>query len=236
VQWARLQLDIGCQLRRGAWYRVTRMGALESVVDVNWRPHAVPTYALQEAIGLPGVPDGTYLVDAQGRAAFLKEPGIGSANAPGPQARLMSLVIRGILTRKLPWGLVLIGVFTSLVMEIVGIPSLAFAVGVYLPMNSTAPIFCGGLVRALVDRKRGGGESDAGPGVLFSSGLIAGGSLMGLAFAGLQFDYPLWVPRLRDALALGPRILPAAFVASSIPGLLAFLVLGALLYRFATKP
>jgi putative OPT family oligopeptide transporter len=193
------------------------------------------SYVLEEAVGLAQIPDGSYLVDSSGRAAFLREPGIGSANAPGPQARLMSLVIRGILSRKLPWGLVLIGVFTSLVMEVVGIPSLAFAVGVYLPLNSTAPIFCGGVVRALVDRRRGGSESDAGPGVLFSSGLIAGGSLMGLAFAALQFDYPPRIAAVRDALLVGPRILPAAFVDSSIPGLLAFLVLAFLLYRFATR-
>jgi uncharacterized oligopeptide transporter (OPT) family protein len=195
------------------------------------------SYALQWASGVPGVPDGEYLVDREGRAAFVREPGIGSENAPAPQARLMSLVIRGILTGKLPWGLVLLGVSTAVVMEVLGVPSLAFAVGVYLPLSTTSPIFAGGVVRALVERRQGNAtEGDAGPGVLFSSGLIAGGSLMGLVFAALQFDYPPWIVSLRDTLLLGPRILPKGFVDSSLPGLLAFLVLCGLLYRFAQAP
>ena len=141
--------------------------------------------------GIPGVPNGKYLADAEGAVHYQVVEGIGSQKAPAPQARLMSLVIDGILTRQLPWGLVMIGVFISVLMEIIGVPSLAFAVGVYLPLESTAPVFAGGLVRALVDRKRGSDvESDAGPGVLFSSGLIAGGSLMGLVYALLQFDHP----------------------------------------------
>jgi putative OPT family oligopeptide transporter len=189
------------------------------------------TYRIEDVVGLPDVPDGTYLADDAGRVAFLVEPGIGSKAAPGPQARLMSLVIRGILTRKLPWGLVLIGVFTSLVMEIVGVPALAFAVGVYLPLESTTPIFVGGLVRRLIDQRRGGAsESDAGPGVLFSSGLIAGGSLMGLAYAALQPD-PL--QGLRDSLALGNRLLPPAFLNSPIPGTIAFVILAWALYSVA---
>jgi putative OPT family oligopeptide transporter len=191
------------------------------------------TYRLQEAVGVPGIADGSYLVDPSGRLAFSREPGIGSKAAPGPQARLMSLVIRGILTRRLPWGLVLIGVSLAVVMEILGVPSLAFAVGVYLPLSSTAPIFFGGLVRRLVDAARGASESDAGPGVLFSSGLIAGGSLIGLVSTGLQFDYPPWVGSLRDSLAIGPRLLSPAFLDSSLPGLLAFAILATLLYRFA---
>ena len=84
----------------------------------------------------------------------------------------MSLVIKGILTQQLPWGLVLLGVFTSILMEIIGVPALAFAVGMYLPLESTTPVFVGGLARRLVDWKRGSdAESDAGPGVLYSSGL-----------------------------------------------------------------
>ena len=126
----------------------------------------------------------------------------------------MSLVIDGILTRQLPWGLVMIGVFISVLMEIIGVPSLAFAVGVYLPLESTAPVFAGGLVRALVDRKRGSDvESDAGPGVLFSSGLIAGGSLMGLVYALLQFDQSAGAARRRIA---EPRPPPAGVAAREL--------------------
>jgi hypothetical protein len=76
---------------------------------------------------------------------------------------------------------VLLGVFTSVLMEIIGVPALAFAVGMYLPLESTTPVFLGGLARKLVDMRRGSeAESDAGPGVLYSSGLVAGGSIMGL--------------------------------------------------------
>src|SRR5262249_17492948 len=81
-----------------------------------------------------------------GRVSYRVQEGIGSEKAPAPQATLMSLVVKGILTRKLPWALVLIGVFTALLMEVIGVPALAFAVGMYLPLESTTPIFIGGLV------------------------------------------------------------------------------------------
>jgi uncharacterized oligopeptide transporter (OPT) family protein len=188
-------------------------------------------YELRRVAGMPGIPDGTYLADTAGQVRYEVVQGIGSGKAPAPQARLMSLVINGILTRQLPWGLVLIGVFISVLMEVVGVPALAFAVGVYLPLESTTPVYIGGLVRWLVDRRRGSdAESDAGPGVLYSSGLIAGGSLMGLVYAALQ---PEQATRIRDALALGPRILPAAFLESSIPGVVAFGLIAWLLYRAA---
>ena len=178
----------------------------------------------------PQVANGTYLVDGQGAARYQVIEGIGSEKAAAPQARLMSLVIDGILTRQLPWGLVLIGVFISVLMEIVGVPALAFAVGVYLPLESTVPVFAGGLVRMLVDRQRGSeAESDAGPGVLFSSGLIAGGSLMGLGYAALA---PERFESVRHALNLG-RFLPGWISGGSMVGLLTFVGLCYLLWRAA---
>jgi hypothetical protein len=113
------------------------------------------------------------------------------------------------------------------------VPALAFAVGVYLPLESTTPVFAGGLVRWLVDRRRGtASESDAGPGVLYSSGLIAGGSLMGLGVAALA---PEAVTHLRETIAIGPRLLPKAVLESSIAGLLTFVIIAALLYRVAVS-
>jgi putative OPT family oligopeptide transporter len=110
--------------------------------------------------------------------------GIGSTNLAAPQATLMSTIIRGLLNQNLPWGLVLVGVFVAIVLELCGIRSLPFAVGSYLPIATTAPIFCGGLVRWWVERKSGQSqESDVSSGVLFSSGLIAGGSIAGIIFA-----------------------------------------------------
>jgi hypothetical protein len=111
----------------------------------------------------------------------------------------MSYIIKGILNRQLPWGLVLLGVMISIVLEMSGIPSLAFAVGVYLPLSSSSPIFIGGMIRWLVDkylRKKLKhknltedqlvAETDKSPGVLMASGYIAGGALAAIVIAILQ--------------------------------------------------
>ena len=118
--------------------------------------------------------------------------GIGSEKIAAPQATLMATLIKGLLSQSLPWGLVLVGVFVSVTLELCGIHSLSFAVGAYLPIATTAPIFVGGVVRWLVERKTGEtSESDLSSGTLFSSGLIAGGSLAGILFAALVgYTYP----------------------------------------------
>ena len=108
-----------------------------------------------------------------------------------PKGQIMALVVDGILTQKLPWGLILIGAFLAVAMELVGIPSLPVAVGVYLPISTSATMFMGGALRWLVDRRmtreeREGADADSGPGVLFSSGLIAGGAITGVVLAALQ--------------------------------------------------
>ncbi len=102
---------------------------------------------------------------------------------PAPQAILMSTVIKGLLSQNLPWGLVLIGMGLSLVMELSGVSSLAFAVGAYLPLSTTSTIYIGGLVKWFVDKKKKSKETEIGPGALFSSGLIAGGTIMGIIVA-----------------------------------------------------
>jgi putative OPT family oligopeptide transporter len=109
--------------------------------------------------------------------------GIGSEAIAAPQATLMATIIKGLLSQNLPWGLVLVGVFIAVTLELCGIHSLSFAVGAYLPIATTAPIFAGGLVRWWVDRRSESAESDLGAGTLFSSGLIAGGSICGILFA-----------------------------------------------------
>ena len=130
--------------------------------------------------------------------------GIGSAAVPAPQATLMATIIKGLLSQNLPWGLVLVGVFISVTLELCGIHSLSFAVGSYLPIATTAPIFAGGLVRAFVERKTGAAEeSEVGAGTLFSSGLIAGGSLCGILYAvlvGTGNDRPFRGDRQRHAV------------------------------------
>ncbi len=141
------------------------------------------------------IPAGQYLVDDSGAIQYLVDPGIGGrvseylgrklTRFDAPKARLFSLIIDGILTQRLPWTLVLLGVFLALMLELCGVASLPFAVGVYLPISTSAPIFIGGLIRRLADRVRGNhaAEAEFSPGVLLSSGYIAGGAIAGVAVA-----------------------------------------------------
>ena len=158
-----------------------------------------------------------YLVDSSGNAVWLVDPGINGTHThrpdgssvpkfSAPKATLISYIIKGILGHKLPWTLVLLGVMIALTLEMSGVPSLAFAVGVYLPLSSSSPIWAGGLVRWLVDaytrRKHKGkrltedqltAEGDKSPGVLLASGYIAGGAIAGILIAILA-GVPLLAP------------------------------------------
>jgi putative OPT family oligopeptide transporter len=107
----------------------------------------------------------------------------GSAELPAPQATLMKTVIEGVLAGSLPWGLVGTGAAFSIGAMIAGLPGLAFAVGIYLPLGSLTPIFVGGLVRRIVEWRRRGAAAESDPGVLASSGMIAGEGLAGVAIA-----------------------------------------------------
>jgi len=151
-----------------------------------------------------------YLVNSQGNAVWLVDPGINGTHTRrpdgssvkkfnAPKAMLISYIIKGILGHKLPWSLVLLGVMIALVLEMSGLPSLAFAVGVYLPLSSSSPIWAGGIIRWLVDaynrrkhRDRNltedqlAAEGDKSPGVLLASGYIAGGAIAGIVIALLQ--------------------------------------------------
>jgi putative OPT family oligopeptide transporter len=148
-----------------------------------------------------------YLVDETGTPVYFVDPGINGTirklpngtDVPkfdAPKATLMSYIIKGILGGQLPWGLVLLGAMIAITLEMAGIPSLAFAVGVYLPLSTSAPIFMGGMIRWLVDkwiaRKHAGSqltrdeliaEGDKSPGVLMASGYIAGGAIAGIIIA-----------------------------------------------------
>ena len=118
---------------------------------------------LLNAIGSTELQDGKYLYSPQtGKIEVHWIQGIGSASAPAPQARLMATVINGILSRKLPWGLVLVGVSLVIAVELLGIRSLTFAVGAYLPIGTTLPIFVGGVVRWFVDRAAARGRGGRG--------------------------------------------------------------------------
>ncbi len=159
--------------------------------------------------GIPGVPQGKYLVDDAGHIRYLVDPGINGRlhsqddgtkvdKYNAPKAALMSFIVDGILTRQLPWDLVLLGVAIALVLELAGVPSLPFAVGVYLPLSASTPIFLGGMIRLIADKaaKRSAAESEMSPGVLLSSGYIAGGTIAGIIAALLTALTPTFAQRI----------------------------------------
>ncbi|AWI09010.1 putative OPT family oligopeptide transporter [Ereboglobus sp. PH5-5] len=158
--------------------------------------------------------EGKYLVNEKGVAVWFVDPGINGSfdtrpdgskvrKFVAPKATLMSYIIKGILDQRLPWALVLLGVMITVTLQLSFIPALAFAVGVYLPLSSTTPILAGGMIRWLIDRwmsrksshanltpEQFNAESDKSPGVLLSSGYIAGGAIGGIVFAVLAGFFP----------------------------------------------
>jgi putative OPT family oligopeptide transporter len=207
-----------------------------AVVENTAFAHGGRSYALLNVIGSPTIAEGKYLVNPEtGKIEVQWIQGIGSDEAPAPQARLMSVVINGILNRKLPWGLVLLGVFLVIAVELLGVRSLSFAVGSYIGIGTTAAIFCGGIVRWLVERGReeAKSEDETGPGALFASGLIAAGGIVGLLGIVVKLaEKQGWLPT--NAIDIG-QYLPAVHE-SDVLGILVFAVLAFALYHFARKP
>ncbi len=196
-------------------------------------------YYVLNAINSSVLASGKYLYNPQtAQIEFQWIQGIGSEKAAAPQAQLMSTVINGILTRKLPWGLVMLGVFLVVVVELLGIRSLAFAVGAYLSIGTTLAIFAGGVIRWMVESsaKRAGEtptESEVSPGSLFASGLIAAGGIIGLVGVIVKLLENL------DILPENSLGWGAKFPATAHSNLLAvstFGLLAASLYYFARKP
>jgi putative OPT family oligopeptide transporter len=198
---------------------------------------------LLNAINSAVVPDGNYFYNpASGKAEIQWIHGIGSAKAAAPQARLMATVINGILTRKLPWGLILLGVFLVVAIELLGIRSLSFAVGFYIPMATTLAIFCGGVVRWLVERAaaRAGEkaeESDVSPGSLYASGLIAAGGIVGLLGIAIKLmESRNWLPE--NSIAWGSKLsfMTGHTVFANLVAVFMFAMLAFSAYYFARKP
>ena len=162
---------------------------------------------------------------------------IGSVKLSAPQATLMSTIIKGMLSRELPWGLVIIGVFVSAVLELCGVKSLSFAVGAYLPLSTTSTIYAGGLVKALVDklsRKKDADETELSSGMLYSTGLVTGGSLGGIAiavFAGVKEGYLAQLFNVGAKLHLEEKLGGGA----DLLALAAFTGLALFLYRAARQ-
>ncbi|WP_128547352.1 OPT family oligopeptide transporter [Larkinella soli] len=164
---------------------------------------------------------------------------IGSDRFPAPQGTLMATLIKGLLSFNLDWQFVLVGAFMSFVVEICGVSALAFAVGLYLPLSTTLPIFAGGCMKALVDwnSQRKGiveEEADLGRGNLFSTGLVAGGALAGVAVALLSVNESIYngLARLTLEPALTGALGEEGF---QLLGALFFAALAVILYRVATR-
>jgi hypothetical protein len=210
------------------------------------------SYVLVNVLGSHEIPDGKYLYDAGTQRIEIQwAPGIGGDKAPAPQARLMATVISGILNQRLPWRLVLIGVALVIAVEILGVRSLAFATGSYLPFGTTAAMFAGGLVRWAVEaslKDKKGAESEASPGALYSSGLIAAGGVFGLLGIVINLlqdpeianRVPAWVvsvlrlPWSQDLFAFGPKFF-GSLATSNLFGIIMFVLLIASLFYFGRK-
>jgi putative OPT family oligopeptide transporter len=165
------------------------------------------SYRVWHKTDLAGGPAGKYLVNDAGEAVWLVDPGINGVHETrpdgstvrkfaAPKATLVSYIIKGILDQQLPWALVLLGVMIAVTLQMSFVPALAFAVGVYLPLFASTPIFIGGMIRWAVDRRtrkqashanlteeQFNAESDKSPGVLLASGYIAGGAIAGIVIA-----------------------------------------------------
>lgn len=160
---------------------------------------------------------------------------------PAPQATLMATLIKGILGGNLDWSLVLVGVFIAIFVELCGIRSLSFAVGTYLPLATTLPIFIGGAIRGLVDgklkkRKRAEGEpeeeEDLRKGNLFATGLVAGGALAGVIYAMVKVPLEKQLDGISMEHGLSDALSKGGF---DLLGVLFFAALGITLYRFAMR-
>jgi hypothetical protein len=196
--------------------------------------------ARKEIVKVPDgtAPEGRFLVDpASGEVAYLKDPTIGgvvteqggkpTTRYAAPKTKVMHIIIDGVLSRKLNWSLVLIGSMIAITLELCGVSALAFAVGVYVPIQNSVPIFFGGIVRWWVDKHlaqqaaaeagdvandpeaRARAEieairkSETSPGVLLSAGYIAGGSLAGVLVTFLQFPF---LKRIREGMDFGNKV------------------------------
>jgi uncharacterized oligopeptide transporter (OPT) family protein len=164
---------------------------------------------------------------------------IGTDRYPAPQATLMATLIKGLLSANLDWQFVLVGVVLAVTMELCGVKSLSFAVGAYLPLSTTAPVFVGGAIRAFADRAardrgQATGESELGPGNLFATGLVAGGAVAGVAVAifTVKDSWAKAAESLSLEHLLSGKLGPAGY---QVLGLACFAAMGATLFRVARR-
>ncbi len=231
----------------------------EKIVTGKYKDADDNTYRVWQNTDPGSGPVGKYLIDTQGRPVYLVDPGINGqikkdedgkelTRYDAPKATLMSYIIKGILSQELPWGLVLIGAMIAIMLEVAGVPSLAFAVGLYLPISTSTPIFFGGAVRWLVDiylrkkfakqdlsKEQIDAETDKSNGVLLASGYIAGGAIAGIMVALFSLDKPAFLQSLKaikDAAEKWAKTGNPFFAGdyANILGMIPFLILTVVLY------
>lgn len=166
---------------------------------------------------------------------------IGTEKYPAPQATLMATLIKGILSQNLDWQYVVVGIFLAITMELCGIKALSFAIGVYLPLATTLPIFIGGAIRGIVERKQkkeniqvNAEEEELGKGNLFATGLVAGGAVAGVIiafFAGSDTGEKLLNKISQEAGITGALSQSGYF----LMGTIFFALMGWILFKVAIK-
>ncbi len=165
--------------------------------------------------------------------------GYGSNDLPAPQAVLMKMIVEGVMGGNLPWNLVFVGVFIALVVEVLGIPVLPFAIGLYLPIYLSVPMVLGGILRWYLEKRKYASEKDkenvVQSGVLYSSGLIAGEGIVGILLAVLAV-IPMGLNAEGKTLYLSDKInIGEAFSIGNIGGLVCFALILLTIYFFAIK-
>ncbi len=231
----------------------------EKIVNGKYKETDQASYRVWQNTDPAAGPVGKYLIDMQGKPVYLVDPGINGqikkdedgkdlTRYDAPKATLMSYIIKGILNQELPWGLVLIGAMIAIMLEVAGVPSLAFAVGLYLPISTSTPIFFGGMVRWAVDiylRKKFArqnltseqidAETDKSNGVLLASGYIAGGAIAGIMVALFSLDKPAFLTtlkKIKDGWAEWAATSNPFFAGDNadVLGMIPFLILTIILY------
>ena len=165
--------------------------------------------------------------------------GYGSDDLPAPQAMLMKMIVEGVMGGNLPWNLVFTGVFIAIVVEILRIPVMPFAIGLYLPIYLSVPMMLGGALRWYLEKRKCGSEKEKNDsvqsGVLYSSGLIAGEGIVGILLAVLAI-IPAGLDAAGKELYFSDKInLSGVFSIGSIGGLVCFAGILLSIYFFATK-
>ncbi|WP_343700104.1 OPT/YSL family transporter [Chitinophaga sp.] len=198
------------------------IGAIVSSLVIGWTVHILDTPTAEMA--------------AQG----IKHA-IGTEKYAAPQATLMATLVKGILSFNLDWQFVLVGVFIAITLELCGVKSLSFAVGAYLPLSTTLPIFIGGLIRGIVEwkQKRSGvkltaEEEELGKGNLFATGLVAGGAVAGVIVAILSVNESVssGLAKVNAEAGLAEALGHGGY---QVLGVLFFAVMGYTLYRIGRQ-